>query len=212
MDLANPDRKLQFSEPALYKRLRDVSFDIRPQLGTVIIPAWLAIMGGIRRLSYNDQRQSFRSRLQRALSLSSSESEDIRSPSRSAVGDTTEDEASFQENDSFGNDRSGSLADDGQEYPSQNRSMSPRPENELELPRQDDLSGDCSMIAFQCVAESMQKSLDSQNSWMATIRSDLDDIRSRLAVVETAMEMVAKEGENDTTEDNATRRTLRLQR
>ncbi|KAI3094023.1 hypothetical protein CBS147333_10047 [Penicillium roqueforti] len=169
-------------------------------------------MGGIRRLSYNDQRQSFRSRLQRALSLSSSESEDIRSPSRSAVGDTTEDEISIQENDSFGNDRSGSLADDGQEYPSQNRSMSPRPENELELPRQDDLSGDCSMIAFQCVAESMQKSLDSQNSWMATIRSDLDDIRSRLAVVETAMEMVAKEGENDTTEDNATRRTLRSQR
>ncbi|CAG7938695.1 unnamed protein product [Penicillium salamii] len=234
MDLANPDRKLQFSEPALYKRLRDVSFDIRPQLGTVIIPAWLAIMGGIRRLSYNDQRQSFRSRLQRALSLSSSESEDIRSPSRSAAGDTTEDEASFQENDSFGNDRSGSLADDGQEYPSQNRSMSPRPENELELPRQDDLSGDCSMIAFQCVADldirtklvvrptgkeqrltfsrSMQKSLDNQNSWMATIRSDLDDIRSRLAVVETAMEMVAKEGENDTTEDNATRRTLRSQR
>ena len=44
----------------------------------------------------------------------------------------------------------------------------------------------------------MQKSLDNQNSWMATIRSDLDDIRSRLAVVETAMEMVAKEGENDT--------------
>lgn len=61
-------------------------------------------------------------------------------------------------------------------------------------------------------SRSMQKSLDNQNSWMATIRSDLDDIRSRLAVVETAMEMVAKEGENDTTEDNATRRTLRLQR
>lgn len=33
---------------------------------------------------------------------------------------------------------------------------------------------------------------------MATIRSDLDDIRSRLAVVETAIEMVTKEGENDT--------------
>ena len=33
---------------------------------------------------------------------------------------------------------------------------------------------------------------------MATIRSDLDDIRSRLAVVETVIEMVTKEGENDT--------------
>ena len=153
MDLANPDRKLQFSEPALYKRLRDVSFDIRPQLGTVIIPAWLAIMGGIRKLSYNDQRQSFRSRLQRALSLSSSESEDIRSLSRSAAGDTTEDETSIQESDSFGNHRNGNSAGGGQEYFPQNRSMGPRPEEELELPRQTDIPGDCNMIAFQCVAE-----------------------------------------------------------
>lgn len=57
----------------------------------------------------------------------------------------------------------------------------------------------------------MQKALDNSNSWIATIRSDLEDIRSRLAVVETAMEMMAKEGKNSTTEDNATRRTLRSQ-
>ena len=44
-----------------------------------------------------DRRQSFRSRLQRALSLSSSESEDPRSPSRSAAGDTTEEEKVHQE-------------------------------------------------------------------------------------------------------------------
>lgn len=75
-------------------------------------------MAGIRKIPYTDHRQSFRSRLQRALSLSSSESEDTGSPLRSAAGDTTEDEVFFQENDSFGNDRSGSLADDGQEYPS----------------------------------------------------------------------------------------------
>lgn len=60
-------------------------------------------------------------------------------------------------------------------------------------------------------SRSMQKSLGNQNSWIATIRSDLEDIRSRLAVVETTMEMVAKEGENDTTMGNATRRTLRSQ-
>jgi hypothetical protein len=58
---------------------------------------------------------------------------------------------------------------------------------------------------------SMQKSLDNKNSWIATIRSDLEDTRSRLAVVETAMEMMAKERKNSTTEDNATRRTLRSQ-
>ena len=57
----------------------------------------------------------------------------------------------------------------------------------------------------------MQKALDNSNSLIATIRSDLEDIRSRLAVVETAMEMMAKEGNNSTTEDNATRRTLRSQ-
>jgi hypothetical protein len=57
----------------------------------------------------------------------------------------------------------------------------------------------------------MQKSLGNQNSWIATIRSDLEDVRSRLAVVEATMEMVAKEGETDTTEGNATKRTLRPQ-
>ncbi|CAG8069344.1 unnamed protein product [Penicillium salamii] len=164
-------------------------------------------MAGIRKLPYTDHRQSFRSRLQRALSLPPSESEVIRSPSRSATGDTTEDEASVQENDNSGNEPIGSLADYDQESPP-HRCRSPRSENELELPRQDDLSGDCSMIAFQCVAESMQKSLNNQNSWIATIRSDLEDIRSRLAAVESTMEMVAKEGETDTTKG---RRTLRSQ-
>ncbi|CAG8086866.1 unnamed protein product, partial [Penicillium salamii] len=169
----------------------------------------------------------------RALSLPPSESEVIRSLSRSAAGDTTEDEASVQENANFGNERMSSLADYDQESPSPYRCRSPRSENELELPRQDDLSADCSMIAFQCVADldirtklvvrpsgteqrltfsrSMQKSLDNQNSRIATIRSDLEDVRSRLAVVETTMEMVAKEGETDTTEGNVTKRTLRSQ-
>jgi hypothetical protein len=110
-------------------------------------------MAEIRKLPYSYHKQSFRSRLQRALSLSSSESEDIRSPSRSAAGDTTEDEAYFQDNDSLGHDCSGRLADDGQEYPPQEQSMGPSPENELELPRQIDLSEDFNMIAFQCVAE-----------------------------------------------------------
>jgi hypothetical protein len=57
----------------------------------------------------------------------------------------------------------------------------------------------------------MQKSLGNQSSWTATIRSDLEGIRSRLVVVETAMEMMAKEGENNTKEDNAARRNLRSQ-
>jgi hypothetical protein len=110
-------------------------------------------MGRIRKLPFTDQRQSFRSRLQRALSLSSSRSEDIWSPPRSAAGDTTEDESSFQENGSFGNHRNGIAADDGQESPPHACSMGPRPEEELEQPGQANLSEDCNMIALQCAAE-----------------------------------------------------------
>jgi hypothetical protein len=110
-------------------------------------------MAEIRKPPYIDPGQSFRERLKRALSLPSSKSEDIRGLSESAAGDTTKDEAYFQDSDSFGNGRSGSLADDGQEYPSQERSMGPSPENELELPRQIDLCGDFNMIALQYVAE-----------------------------------------------------------
>ncbi|KAI1829243.1 hypothetical protein DTO027I6_10165 [Penicillium roqueforti] len=174
-------------------------------------------MGRIRKPPFTDQRQSFRSRLQRALSLSSSGSEDIWSPPSSAAGDTTEEESSFQENGSFGNHRNDIAADDGQESPPHTWSMGPRPEEGLEQPGQANPSEDCNMITLQCAAEldirtkSMQNSLDNQNSWITTIRSDLEDIRNRLAVVETAMEMMAEEGENNTTEDNATRRTLRSQ-
>ncbi|CAG8070455.1 unnamed protein product [Penicillium salamii] len=168
-------------------------------------------MGRIRKLPFTAQRQSFRSRLQRALSLSSSGSEDIWSPPSSAAGDTTEEESSFQENGSFDNHRNDIAADDGQESPPHIWSMGPRPEEKLEQPGQANLSDDCNMIALQCAAELMQKVLDNSNSWIATIRSDLEDIRNRLAVVETAIEMMAKEGKNSTTEDNATRRNLRSQ-
>ncbi|CAG8044779.1 unnamed protein product [Penicillium nalgiovense] len=167
-------------------------------------------MGRIRKIPFTDQRQSFRSRLQRALSLSSSGSEDIWSPPGSTEGNTMEEESSLQENGSFS--RNGITADDGQGSPPHTCSMGPRPEEELEQPGQANLTEDCNMIALQCAADLMQKALDNSNSWIATIRSDLEDIRSRLAVVETALEMMAKEGKNSTTEDNATRRTLRSQR
>ncbi|KAJ5037739.1 hypothetical protein NUH16_011338 [Penicillium rubens] len=157
-------------------------------------------MGRIRRIPFTDQRQSFRSRLQRALSLSSSGSENIWSPPGSAEGDTTEEESSSQENGSCDNHHNDIAVQDGQESPPHTWSMGPRPEEELEQPGQANLAEDCNMIALQCAAD-----------WIATIRSDLEDIRSRLAVVETSMEMMAKERKNSTTEDNATRRTLRSQ-
>lgn len=54
-------------------------------------------------------------------------------------------------------------------------------------------------------SRSIQKLLGNQNSWIATICSDLEDICSRLAAVETTIEMVAKEGESDTIKGNVTR-------
>ncbi|CRL30235.1 unnamed protein product [Penicillium camemberti] len=61
-----------------------------------------ASIGGIRKVSHTPRLQNFRSRLQRALSLSSSESEDTGSLSRSATGDTTEDYSSLQEENDSG--------------------------------------------------------------------------------------------------------------
>ncbi|CAI7611185.1 unnamed protein product [Penicillium viridicatum] len=165
-------------------------------------------MGRIRKIPFTDQRQSFRSRLQRALSLSSSGSKNIWSPPGSAEGDTTEEESSLQEN---GNNHNDIVVEDGHKSPPNTWSMGPRAEEELEQPGQANLADNCNMIALQCAADLMQKTLDNSNSLIATIRSDLEDICSRLAVVETAMEMMAKEGKNSTAENNATRRTLRLQ-
>jgi hypothetical protein len=59
---------------------------------------------------------------------------------------------------------------------------------------------------------SMQDFLEDQNIWIAIVSSHLEDIRNLLAVVEAAMEMVTKEGENDTREGNTTKRTLRSQK
>jgi hypothetical protein len=53
----------------------------------------------------------------------------------------------------------------------------------------------------------MQNSLSNQTTWNETIRSDLDEIHSRLAAVEAAIEMTTKEAENTTAEGNTTRRT-----
>ena len=55
----------------------------------------------------------------------------------------------------------------------------------------------------------MQNSLSSQTTWNETIRSDLDEIRSRLAAVEAAIDVTARKGENTTAEGNTTRRTRR---
>ncbi|CAG8192886.1 unnamed protein product, partial [Penicillium nalgiovense] len=112
-------------------------------------------------------------------------------PPGSAEGDTTEEESSLQENGSFGNHHNDTAVEDGQESPLHTWSMGPRPEEELEQPGQANLAEDYNMVALQYAVD------------------DLEDIRSRLAVVETSIEMMAKEGKTSTIEDNTTRQTLR---
>ncbi|KAJ6134754.1 hypothetical protein N7523_001076 [Penicillium sp. IBT 18751x] len=173
-------------------------------------------MGAIQEFPLPNRRESFRSRLHRALSLSSSETEDRRSPSRSAAGDTTEDDEFAQEEDDHSSgQRWGNAVHSVEEDARHDWNSGPRLGVELSLPQEPDLSGKFTMIAFQCMAEldtrmkSMQNSLSNQTTWNETIRSDLDEIRSRLAAVEAAIEMTTKEGENTTARGNTTRRTRR---
>ncbi|KAJ5626386.1 hypothetical protein N7510_002695 [Penicillium lagena] len=179
-------------------------------------------MVAIRKMTLGDRRQSFRSRLQCALSLTSSESEDNRSLSRSAAGDATENEFSIQEEDDCsGNQQRNSLADGSEEEVPPDWSVEFRNGNEREIPPLPDLSGDCNMIAFECVAEldvrmkSMENSLNSQSSWNETVRNDLAGILNRLAIVETMIEKIAKPAERTTKEatpeGHRVGRTLRSQ-
>ncbi|OQE56712.1 hypothetical protein PENNAL_c0406G02562, partial [Penicillium nalgiovense] len=71
-----------------------------------------ADMGGIRKASRPLRRPDFRSRLQRALSLSSLESEDTGSVSSSATEDTTGDESPSQEENDSGDQENSDAADE----------------------------------------------------------------------------------------------------
>ncbi|CAG8014298.1 unnamed protein product [Penicillium salamii] len=164
-------------------------------------------MGGIRKVSHTHQRQDFRSRLQRALSLSSSESEKASSPSTSESGDTADDEALQDANDSDDQENSHS-ADESEEAPRERRVKRKR-ERDLEMPKQTQLSGEGNAVALECVAESIESSSYVQNTCNETVRNDLADILARLAIVETEMKKVAKRGNNKATEDQSIRRSLR---
>ena len=111
-------------------------------------------MAAIRKFPHPDRRESFRSRLHRALSLSSSEPEDRRSPSRSAAGDTTEDdEFTQEEDDRSSRQRRGNAVHNVEDNARHDWNSGPRLGVELSLPEEPDLSGRLNMIAFQCMAE-----------------------------------------------------------
>ena len=107
-------------------------------------------------MSHTHQRQDFRTRLQRALSLSSSESEKAASPSLYEAGNTTDDEM-LQDGNEDGNDCSddqenSNSADESEEAPRERR-MKHKSERDLEIPGQSHPHGDANAVALECVAE-----------------------------------------------------------
>ena len=110
-------------------------------------------MSAIPNLSSADRRQSFRSPLQRALSLSASESEDPRSHSGLVAGDTTEEEVHQEQNDCYSRQEWGTTLGSIEEGARPDRDTGPNSGKERETPAQIDASGDCNLIALQCIAE-----------------------------------------------------------
>ncbi|KZN87661.1 hypothetical protein EN45_062220 [Penicillium chrysogenum] len=173
-------------------------------------------MGGIRKASRPLRRPDFRSRLQRALSLSSLESEDTGSVSSSATGDTTKDESPQEENNSGDQENSDAADESEQEATLQRRTVFGH-ETDLEIRGQTQLSGDSNTVALECLTEldnrmgSIERSSHDQATWNETIRNDLVDILGRLAIVETEVLKVTGQGTNKSTECQKTGRSLRRQ-
>jgi hypothetical protein len=109
-------------------------------------------MGGIRKVSHTHRGLYFRSRLKRALSLSSSESEKTSSPSASEAGDTTEDEVLKDGNDCSDDQENSNSADESEDT-LQERRMKRKRERDLEIPKQSQLYGEDNAVALECVAE-----------------------------------------------------------
>ncbi|KAJ5569142.1 hypothetical protein N7450_011628 [Penicillium hetheringtonii] len=147
----------------------------------------------------------FRRRLQRALSLSSSESEYSQSPTASLSGDTTEEESTH----SSGNHQAASQQSD--------------PTNDVQngavpIPQ---LGGygaqslrDSNMLAFQCVAESLESSMADQRKSIEDIRRHLADLSRRWEAIETeADERIERDPTHNLEEQGQkTLRARRLQR
>lgn len=102
-------------------------------------------------MTHSHQRQDFRSRLQRALSLSSSESDKTTSPSVSEVGDTTEEV--LQDGNDCCDDQENSNSADGSVEAPRERRMKRKRERDLERSNQTQLNGEGNAVALECVVE-----------------------------------------------------------
>jgi hypothetical protein len=109
-------------------------------------------MGAIRKSSmYSSRRPDFRKQLQRALSLSSFESEKTHSASEISIGDTTEDQHSMLSKSAESSVHSDSV---GHTYENQiGPGLPPVAQMAENLEPGTDLPKDRDMIALKCVAE-----------------------------------------------------------
>ncbi|CAG8892978.1 unnamed protein product [Penicillium nalgiovense] len=165
-------------------------------------------MGGIRKVSRPLRRPDFRSRLQRALSLSSLESEDTGSVSSSATGDTTRDESPQEENDS-GDQENSTSDDESEQETAQQRGTVFGRETNLDMRGQTQPSGDSNAVALERLTESIERSSHDQGAWNEAVRNDLVDILGRLAIVETEVQKVTGQGTNKSTEGQKPGRSMR---
>ncbi|KAJ5038488.1 hypothetical protein EN45_042630 [Penicillium chrysogenum] len=166
-------------------------------------------MGGIRKASRPLRRPDFRSRLQRALSLSSLESEDTGSVSSTATGDTTSDESPSQEEYDSGDQENSDAADESEQEATRQQRTVFGHETDLGIRGQTQLSGDSNTVALECLTESIERLSHDQGAWNEAVRNDLVDILGRLAIVETEVQKVTGQGTNKSTEGQKTGRPMR---
>ncbi|KAJ5752772.1 hypothetical protein N7520_009689 [Penicillium odoratum] len=110
-------------------------------------------MGGIRKVSHPNRHSNFRRRLERALSLSPSDSESAQSPSRSAEGDTTEDESLQEEIRFSGLQRGTNLVNSIPQDAAEDWIEEDKLGEKLDVPKEEENMESRAMIAFQCIAE-----------------------------------------------------------
>ncbi|KAJ5742298.1 hypothetical protein N7533_011707 [Penicillium manginii] len=162
-------------------------------------------MGAIPKIPRTRQMPDFRRRLQRALSLSSSESEYSRSPSQSLSGDTTEEDPSTPSNKK---DKAVPQPGDPPNTHDHGALPSPQYGGHLSQPR------DSNVLTLTCLAESLECKLTDQNKCIEDLRKDLADLLHRLEAVEAEAEERMKSDMTDTSDgpEQKTVRTRRSQR
>ncbi|OQE40535.1 hypothetical protein PENNAL_c0742G03519, partial [Penicillium nalgiovense] len=134
-----------------------------------------------------------------------------------ATEDTTGGESPSQEENDSGNQENSDAADESEKEAARQRRTVFGHETDLEIRGQTQLSGDSNTVAFECLTEldnrmgSIERSSHDQVTWNETVRNDLADIFGRLAIVETEVQKVIRQGINKTTEGQKTGRSLRRQ-